>query len=236
MEEQQKETLDQEVTNFNKETTKGADCTESAINTPKKCHSQFFHIGMYAILAIAIIVLYILHFTAPKQDTFTPKPFTGAPGSGEIVYINLDSINANYKLINILQKDIEAEMARQESIFANKEKALQQKVMQFEQNYQSGVLTQVQVENTQMQLEKEYQTLEMEKSQVMENLQYRQMAAVEQMYDSLQKATLRINGERNASYILSYQKSTPYVILADPSKEITQEVIFELNKTLKTEE
>ncbi len=79
------------------------------------------------------------------------------------------------------------------------------------------------------------QQLEMEQQQVMTDLQMRQAAAIQQMYDSLEMATQRFNQTRNASFIISYQTGTPFVILADPAKDITQEILFDLNKSLNIE-
>ena len=54
-----------------------------------------------------------------------------------------------------------------------------------------------------------------------------------QLYDSIQVAIQRINQERNASFVLTYESGSPFLMLADPSKEITDQVVFELNKSMK---
>ncbi len=225
---------EQKLSSENQEFNQCNTTMASAEKKSKKCHLA--HCIVYGILFIAVIGLYILHFTAPKAaEAFVPEPFTGDPGTGEVVYVNLDSINANYKLIQILNDEIEREMQRQEAVFSNKMQDFERKFTQFQANMQEGVLTQVQVENTQQLLQQEYEQLEIEREQVMMNLQAREMAAVQQMYDSLEKVTTQYNQQRNASYVISYQKSTPFVIIADPSKDITNEILFNLNKTVNVE-
>ena len=184
-------------------------------------------------LIAAVIVLYILHFTAPKPQVFTPKEITGEPGSGEIVFVNLDTINENYELVSILTGDIQAEMAKQEAIFANKEKAFERKYNQFQENMNAGILTQVQMEHSQKQLMQEYQQLEADKERVFNNLQMRQTAALVQIYDSLQAAVRRVNTDRNASFVITYQNQSPFLLLTDPTKDITDYVLFELNRSYK---
>ncbi|MDR0205738.1 MAG: OmpH family outer membrane protein [Bacteroidales bacterium] len=207
--------------------------------TPKesKCcafmGSKMCNIISISILFVAVIMLYILHFITPKPQVFTPKEFQGEPGSGEIVYVNLDTINTNYELVNILTGDIKAEMAKQEAIFANKESAFQRKYNQFQENMNAGVLTQVQMELAQKQLMQEYQQLEEDKDRVFNNLQARQSSALVQIYDSLQAVVKRINVERNASFIVAYQSQSPFLLVADPAKEITDHVLFELNRSYK---
>jgi len=202
----------------------------------KKCTifgCKMCHVIAYSVLFIAVIVLYALHFLAPKSPTFTPKEITGDPGSGEIVFVNLDTINENYELVKILTGDIKAEMAKQEAIFTNKENAFKKKYNQFMENMNAGILTQIQAENSQQQLTQEYQQLEADKERVFDNLQARQAAALVQIYDSLQAAVKRVNLQRNASFIISYQNQSPFLLATDPTKEITDFVLFELNRSYK---
>jgi len=187
----------------------------------------------YFILLVAVVILYILHFSAPKEYPFFAKEIEGEPGSGEILFVNLDTINANYELVSILTGDIRMEMSKQDAIFTNREKAFQRKYNQFEENMKAGILTQVQMENAQMQLAQEYQQLEADKERVYNDLQDRQAAALVQIYDSLQGVVKRINLMKNASFIITYQNQSPFLLLTDPTKEITEHVLYELNRSFK---
>ena len=209
---------------------------ESVQSESKKepyCCGKLCHIISFGVLLIAVVVLYILHFTAPKTSTFIPKEIVGEPGSGEVVFVNLDTINDKYELVAILTGDIKEEMTKQEAIFTNKEKAFQKDYSQFQENMNAGILTQAQAEYTQKKLMQEYQQLEDDKERVFNNLQTRQAAALLQIYDSLQAAVQRINMERNASFVISYQSQSPFIIAADPTKDITDYVLFELNRSYK---
>ena len=215
------------------------DEVETVQPTPKKeskCRiagSTLLHIAAYFVFLAALIVLYVLHFTAPKAPVFIPKEIVGEPGSGEVVFVNLDVINEEYALVTILTGDIQAEMAKQEAIFTNKEKAFERKYNQFQENMNAGILTQVQMEHAQQQLMQEYQQLEADKERIFDNLQARQAAALVQIYDSLQAAVKRINLQRNASFVLTYQSQNPFLLVTDPTKDITDYVLFELNRSYK---
>jgi outer membrane protein len=195
--------------------------------------SKLCNLISLSLLFVAVIVLYVLHFTAPKAPVFTPREIVGEPGTGEIVYVNLDSVNEHYELVTILTGDIKMEMAKQEAIFANRENAFQRKYNQFQENMNSGVLTQVQMENAQTQLMQEYQQLEEDKDRIFNNLQARQSEALLQVYDSLQAAVKRINMTRNASFVITYQSNSPFLLTADPTKDITDYVLYELNRAYK---
>ncbi|MDR1758770.1 MAG: OmpH family outer membrane protein [Bacteroidales bacterium] len=189
-------------------------------------------LGISVLSLIGVIVLFVLYFTTGQKQAIVDVPVPVA-GSGEVVYINVDSINKNYRLVEILTTDIEEEQARQESIFANRQKSLEKKALQFQENYQKNILTPVQVQNAQEQLQQEGSLLREEYEQALSNFQVRHAAALQQIADSLVAATRRVNASRNASYVFSYQYGGQ-LLLADPSKDITNAVLEELNKAYGT--
>lgn len=191
----------------------------------KKCP-----IGRYifdGILLIAVVVLYILHFCGHKE--VAPVVPAGKPGNGDIVYVNIDSINEKYEMVSLLTDSIDAEKQRQAVIFQNRQKALETKAANFQQNYQSGQLTQKQAEYAQISLQQESEKLQGDYEKAVEDLQVRYTAALAQIADSLSAAAARINAKHNASYVFTYQ-TAGQLIYADPTKDITQEVLDELNK------
>lgn len=222
--------MEENVTEIIKEETPRETC-----ETKKKCNCNLCRWIVEAILAVAVIGLYILYFFFPKTASHKPSQevVNTEPRSGEIIFINIDSVNANYELVNILTKDIEAEMSKQEALFQNRQATLERKAAQFQQNYQAGILTQLQIENTQQQLMQESEKLQQDYARVMGDLEARQAAALKQIADSVINATKRINAERNASYVFSYQYGGQ-LIDADPSKDVTNELLEMLNEPFKT--
>ena len=203
----------------------------------KKCNCKWCSIISFIVLFAAVIVLYILHFCCGgKTETFTPTPITAEPGDGSVHFINLDSVNANYFFIEEKQKEFDAEMQKQDEIFKQKQANFQKKYEQFQKNYQAGILTDVQIQNAQVQLQSEYQKLEEDYNAVVNSLTERQVAVNREMLDSVQAVSARIVAKRNASFVMTYQKDLPLLLYADPTREITEEVLFELNKFQKKEE
>lgn len=194
----------------------------------KKCHIA--RLIFDAVIVIAIAVLFILHFYQPKTEPYIPTIPEGKAGTGEILYVNIDSINEQYELIRILREELDAEQNKQNAIFTNREKAFQTKLNNFQQNQQSGILTPVQIQNSQAQLENEYQQIMADKERVMSDLMAKQSAANEQMLDSMLTVINRINSVRNASFVFTYGYGSQ-MILGDPTKDITNDVVKELNKS-----
>lgn len=183
------------------------------------------------VLAAAVVALFILHFAGGDQKaTVVQKPVE--VGTGEVVYINIDSINENYEMVKILKDTLEAEQRKQEVLFANRQKALENKVANFERNYSSGSLNPQQAQYSQQALQEENARLQKDYNTFMEDFQARYAAALEQIADSLNAAANRVNASYNASYIFTYQNGGQ-LLYADPAHDITNEVLEELNKSFK---
>lgn len=181
------------------------------------------------VLAAAVIALFILHFAGNgKKAPVVQKPVE--KGNGEVVYINIDSINANYELVNILTDSIDAEKQKQAVVFQNRQKALEQKAANFEKNYNSGSLNPQQIQYAQQSLQEESTRLQNDYAQALESLEMRYQAALQQIADSLNAAAKRVNTTYNASYIFTYQTGGQ-LLYADPAHDITIEVLDELNKS-----
>lgn len=195
----------------------------------KKC--DLAHWIVDGLLAAAVVALFILHFAGGNKKTqVVQKPVE--VGTGEVVFINIDSVNEHYEMVKILKDTLEAEQQKQELIFKNRQKALENKAANFEKNYSSGSLTPQQAQYAQQSLQEESLRLQTDYSNFMEDFQARYSAALEQMADSLNAAAKRVNESYNASYIFTYQ-SGGQLLYADPAHDITQEVLEELNKSFK---
>lgn len=206
--------------------------TEIPASCEKKCCGTA-HWIVEGILAAAVIALFILHFAGGnKKASVVQKPVE--KGNGEMVFINIDSINANYELVSILTDSIDAEKQKQAVVFQNRQKALEQKAANFEKNYSSGSLTPQQAQYAQQSLQEESTRLQNDYAQALESLELRYQAALQQINDSLLSAAKRVNTTYNASYIFAYQGGGGSQLLyGDPAHDITTEVLDELNKSFK---
>ncbi len=196
-----------------------------------KKDSSLCHWIIEGVLLAAVISLFVLHF-ADKGNKTTVVQKPAEIGTGEVVFINIDSVNEKYEMVKILKDTLEAEQQKQELIFNNRQKALENKAANFEKNYSSGSLTPQQAQYAQQSLQEESTRLQRDYSNYMEDFQSRYAAALEQMADSLNAAAKRVNASYNASYIFTYQDGGQ-LLYADPAHDITNEVIEELNRSFK---
>lgn len=196
-----------------------------------KKDSSMCHWIVEGVLVAAVVTLFVLHF-ADKGGKATVVQKPTEVGTGEVVYINIDSVNEKYEMVKILKDTLEAEQQKQEVVFNNRQKALENKAANFEKNYSSGSLTPQQAQYAQQSLQEESTRLQRDYSNYMEDFQARYAAALEQMADSLNAAAKRVNASYNASYIFTYQDGGQ-LLYADPAHDITNEVIEELNRSFK---
>lgn len=183
------------------------------------------------IMVAAVIVLFVLHFCGGKK-TEVPVVPEGTPGNGDIVYVNIDTINEQYKLVSLLTDSLEAEKQKQTTLFQKRQSALEQKLANYQRNMQSGQLTAQQAQYAEASLQQESQKLQADYAAAMEDFETRYTAALQQIADSLKAATVRINKKHNASFVFSYGNGGQ-MLCADPTKDITKEVLTELNKPFK---
>jgi len=210
---------------------------ESEENKAKHCHKGhciarlIFDLLMLAAI-ITLFVLYAKGRTGQKKVADKVATEAAVPGNGDILYVNIDSINANYEMVTILTDSIDAEKSKKEIVFQNRQKALETKLRNYQQNMQSGVLNAQQAQYAEASLQQESSQLQSDYEQALASLEARYTAALAQISDSLMAVTKRINQSKNASFIMTYGGGSN-LIVADPTKDITDEVLEELNKPFK---
>lgn len=188
-------------------------------------------IACHIVTLAAVIVLFILHFTGGKKPS-SAAAVNVTPGNGDVVYVNIDSVNTGYEMVSLLTDSIEAEKQKQAILFQNRQKALETKFANYQRNVQTGQLTAQQAQYAEASLQQESQTLQNDYAQAVESLEARYTAAMSQIADSLKAAAQRVNAKYNASFVFSYGNGGQ-MICADPTKDITAEVLDELNKPFK---
>lgn len=188
------------------------------------------------LMLAAVITLFVLYgkdkCKGGKKTAVVPETEQAVPGNGDILYVNIDTLNANYEMVNILTDSLQAEQKKKEVVFQNRQKALETKLRNYQNNLQTGQLNAQQAQYAEAALQQENQQLQSDYEQAMSSFEARYAAALSQIADSLKAATKRINEAHNASFIITYGGGSN-LIVADPTKDITNEVLEELNKPFK---
>lgn len=205
--------------------------------TSPKCNCNMIHWIVEGVLLLAVIALFILHFVGggssqPADGESTAVKVSTKPGNGNILYVNLDTIY-ECDLFEEKQAVLDAESKKLEDAFTSRQKKLESDYTQFQKNMNAGVLTETQMQYTYQQLETESNKIREDYQTAMENLAQKQADLTNEMLEALREAADMVNASVEgdpASYVITYSSSNPTIVVVDPNRDITAQVVKELNK------
>lgn len=186
------------------------------------------------VLAAALILLYILHFTSKPNASGEQIKYEFAAGDSSIslpiAYINVDSLLMNYNFAIDLN---EALMRKEESSRASltqKERQVQTAYQDFQRKIENNAfLTQKRAEEEQQRIEKMGEEYQRMAQQLGNELGLEQQKLNIQLSDSVREALKDFNKNKNFEVILS-NTASDNILLAHPKYDVTDDVIVYLNK------
>lgn len=210
-------------------------------------------LGINAVLAIAVGVLYYFHFSGKKETAVTDADLLASRDSISrnltMVYVNIDSLLTNYKYVEDVEKQLElkkntmvAEISKKSSQFENKlgskAEALQRKAQEFEAKAEgmSQAIQQIKMQ----QLQDEDQALQQESMEAQqavmelkETLGAQLMQEEADLNDEVQQLITdyleKYNKDHNYTFVLA-KGTGAGVLLANDALDITSEILEGLNK------
>ncbi len=195
------------------------------------------------VLAIALVVLYILHFTKGNSNNNTPK--NAAPikvsnkdnknSEAKIAYYNVDSLMSKYTYYINAKKTSENEGRIIQSDLNARKGALENAVVSFQNS--AATMTQQKIEETKQGLMmKEKELMQYGQSQENEMMKKEQKIA-EKMVDNIAEFLKKYAEANGYSMIYAYSKTnfTVGLTYAQSSYEITDEIIKGLNEDYKNQ-
>lgn len=221
------------------------------------------------LLGLAVLVLYILHFSAggsPSQSTdqstgstskqaqeeTTPSAFSTADTSAEqgdtvsvmgdrnspesnalpnSVFVNIERMDQEYKFIVDSRNQLDAKAKKLDKSLLEWRKNLEKEAMEAQKKYQEGNLSEEELVKVQQKLmadQQEFMKYSDEKSG--ELMQQREQLN-QRMFDNIGHFLKGFAGKRNIQFVFAYDdQGAGGILYADPSRDVTDEVIQGLNK------
>lgn len=184
-----------------------------------------------SILAVAIIVLFVLHFT--KSSTASEAVSENASAvSAElpIAYVNLDSILVNYtfavEVNNQLMNDQENATARLRQQY----RTLENEVADFQRKLENNAfLSRERAESEQQRLMKKQQDLQDLEAKLSQDLMKKTQDLTLQLSDTVDNFLNVYNADGRYKIIFT-NNHRDNIIMADEAFDITKEVVEQLNK------
>lgn len=186
------------------------------------------------IIAIAVVVLYILHFTANKSQApvfinASDSTLMAMPGINA-VYVNGDSLLENYDYFKNAKKQFEAKTLKTEKEIQAKTSVLE---LEFT-NYQkmASSMSPEQRARTEESLMRKEQEIRLFSENAANKLQEEQSKFNEQLFDKVSKYLKEHSKEKSYKVVFNFTKGAG-ILYADDSLNITNEVLEGLNKEHK---
>ena len=182
------------------------------------------------ILSVAVIVLFILHFTSKTSVSDSDSVTQGEmAAAGDIVYVQIDSLVNQYDMFNDLKSELESKAQTIQSDLTKRSRAFENDVKDFQQKVQKGLITRSQAETQQQQLAMREQELQNYANQKQVEMQEEEQVLYRRVFDALNSYLIKMNQEKGFAMIISTNSATNTILLGDSGLDITSMVVAGLN-------
>lgn len=186
------------------------------------------------VLAIAVIILFILHFTGGKGADVAKTTFSAegdSIGVLPIAYVNLDSLLISYNYYKDLSEIIVKKEENARLNIAQEANKLQRDMQDFQKKVENNIfLTTERATQERDRLIRKQQELEELNARLTQELMAEQQKMTEQLRDSL-VAQLQVFNQDKKYQVIFSNSSTDNILLAEKVYDITDEVLEFLNKS-----
>lgn len=199
------------------------------------------------ILAIAVAILFYLHFsntsssTAEEEATTAEELIveeliveeTGTPLSGKIGYINVDSLQDSYKLYEEMIQQLEAKQKRYEREMKSKSSVFEKKVQEFQKK--APTMSQFEGQMKQKELAAEEQKLYKMRDDFTAKFQEEEIKLNDQFQKKVKSYIKKHNENANYDIIIGASQLGNIVLDYNKGIDITSQVVKGLNEQYKAE-
>lgn len=154
--------------------------------------------------------------------------------NGQIVYIQIDSLQTVYGKFIDMSAAFQKKQQQAQSELQSRGQKFQSEVNDFQTKVQQGQMTEYQARIRQEELQKKQAELEAYSNKVANDLAQEQMVISNQLSKEISEFLIEYNNDHHYSMILQSTGGMP-VALADPSLDITADIVAELNRRYEKE-
>lgn len=187
-----------------------------------------------ATFALAISTIFVsctgsASTSATSSDSTSVASASGIAYNGKIAYIRMDSLMRGYGMYIDMSDELSKKGKNLEADITQRGRALEKEVADYQDKAQKGLITRYQGQSIEEGLQKKQQELLQYRDNIMGQLQQDEMVMSNNISVAIMDYIKEYNNDKKYSMILQTTGSTP-VLVADPSMDITTEVLTELNK------
>jgi len=184
------------------------------------------------ILALAVAVLYVLHFTGVGTGEKN-KPGTGltagvADGSA-IFYVQIDSVISQFDLATDLSAELEGKYNSSDAAFKAKQESYQKDVNDYQYKVQRGLITRSDAQAIEQQLYTKQQDLLKLQQDLTNEINEKQAVMNRQVINSIMEYLKENSAQFNYKYVLGTSFGGN-ILYANDSLDITESIVKGLNE------
>lgn len=166
--------------------------------------------------------------SANKETATSGSSSSVASGGMKTVYVNTDSLLANYQFYKDAQKEFENKGYSLQVDLGQRERKLQGELQAIQQRAQT--MTQADLQAADMMLKKKGAELQQYSQQKQAALAEEQGKKMQELYANIREYIKKHNAENKFEFVLGYTLSGGGILFADDSADRTKEIVEGLNK------
>lgn len=183
------------------------------------------------VLLVAVIVLYVLHFSQQKVES-TSSPSDTSNVNLKLAYILSDSVLKHYEYLKVNREQLEAKTKKMDQDLRNRTMGLQNEISAYQRNVSGMTLGQARA--TEEDLGKKQQNLQLYQQSLQQQLMQDEAKLNKELYDRITVFLKKYGEEKGLQVVLKYDPTSD-VLFGGAGLDITDDVIKGLNEDYKTE-
>lgn len=166
----------------------------------------------------------------PNNTTANVETAAGAPN---IVYVNSDSLLANYEYFKDVRDRLQGKAEQKEKDLRAQAESFQKEVQRYQES--AAGMSQQQRANTEQRLAQKQQQLQALQQSSGNELVSEESEEMKKIYDRVEEYLKQLSNEEGYKMVLTYQRGNSAILYGDSTLDITEKVVASLNKTYESE-
>jgi len=196
----------------------------------KKALAPIFSFGFAALLATATISCN--QGVKSNAESVTDSTLN-AQKSGQIVYINSDTLFAKYELFKEVQTRLEEKAKKAQDDLQARSLAFQREIADYQQK--APTMSAADRQSTEDRLARKQDELARHQQNASASFAQDEATENEALYKKITEYLKAHAEEKGYKFVLTYSAGNPYLLYAEPGQEITNEVVKALNEAYAKE-
>ena len=180
-------------------------------------------------LTLGLVIAASVVACKQNSDTKTAAPAVAVDNKATIVYINQDSLTANYKYAIDMRKRLEEKGKAAQSDVQSRQQAFQREYVEAQKS--AATMTPDQQKATGERLQRDQQNLQQYQQNAGAEMQNAQADELKKLYDKVVDFTKTYAKEKGYKMVLTYQNGNTTMLYGDASLDVTADFLKRLNET-----